>query len=66
MYNTDNVEEQVKIFTKTFTAALDKCAPFKHKTIRKPPARWITNEIRKKNRFKDCVIQRIQEFETQQ
>lgn len=55
MYNTDNVEEQVKIFTKTFTAALDKCAPFKHKTIRRPPARWITNEIRQEIDLKNVL-----------
>ena len=53
MYKTDSVDAQVKILTENFLVALDSCAPFETKLIKKPPARWITedikNEIKKKN-----------------
>ena len=52
MYETDSVDTQVQILTDNFLLALDSCAPFKVKLIKRPPARWITeaikNEINKK------------------
>ena len=52
MYETDSVDTQVQILTDNFLLALDSCAPFEGKLIKRPPARWITeaikNEINKK------------------
>ena len=52
MYETDSVDTQVQILTDSFLLALDSCAPFEVKLIKRPPARWITgtikNEINKK------------------
>ena len=52
MYETDSVDAQVQILTVNFLLALDSCAPFEVKLIKRPPARWvtetITNEINKK------------------
>ena len=46
------VDTQVQILTDNFLLALDSCAPFEVKLIKRPPARWITetikNEINKK------------------
>ena len=52
MYETDSVDTQVQILTDNFLLALDDCAPFEVKLIKRPPARWMTetikNEINKK------------------
>ena len=52
MYETDSVDTQVQILTDNFLLALDSCAPFEVKLIKRPPARWMTetikNEINKK------------------
>ena len=39
MYKTDSVDTQVKILIEIFLLALDSCAPFKVKLIKRPPAR---------------------------
>lgn len=44
--NTDDVNEQVNILTSVITNSLDLCAPMVTKEIRRPPAPWMTNEIR--------------------
>ena len=52
MYETDSVDTQVQILTDNFLLALDSCAPFEVKLIKRAPARWMTefikNEINKK------------------
>ena len=52
MLETDSVDTQVQILTDNFLLALDSCAPFEVKLIKRPPARWMTetinNEINKK------------------
>ena len=42
MYETDSVDTQVQILTDNFLLALDSCAPFEVKLIKRPPARWMT------------------------
>ena len=52
MYGTDSVDTQVQILTDNFLLALDYCAPFEVKLIKRPSGRWMTeaikNEINKK------------------
>ena len=52
MYETDSVDNQEQILTDNFLQALDSCAPFEVKLIKRLLARWITetikNEINKK------------------
>ena len=52
MYEIDSVDTQVQILTDNFLLALDSCAPFEVKLIKRSPARLITetikNEINKK------------------
>ncbi len=45
IFTTDDVNEQVKIFTDTFIESLDECAPFVTRTIRRPYAHWMNDEI---------------------
>ena len=40
MYETDSVAAQVKILTENFLLALDSCAPFETRLIKRPPAKW--------------------------
>ena len=64
MYETDSVDTQVQILTDNFLLALDFCAPFEVKLIKRPPARWMTetikNEINKKyilsHEYKSIVV----------
>jgi len=44
--NTDDVNEQVEILTNIFNDCLDTCAPIVTKVIRRPPAPWITDDIK--------------------
>ena len=46
MYETDSVDTQVQILTENFLLALDSCAPFEVKLMKRPPARWMTETIR--------------------
>ena len=46
MYETDSVDTQVQILTDNFLLALDSCAPFEVKLIKRPPARWMTESIK--------------------
>ena len=50
MYDTDSVDTQIKILTENFLLALNSCAPFEAKLIKRPPARWITEAIKIKSR----------------
>lgn len=42
---TDNVDDQVNLFTQVFNSCLNMCAPVMTKEIRRPPAPWMTNRI---------------------
>ena len=46
VFNTDDVDKQVGIFTNTFRCCLNTCAPFKTKKIRRPHAPWMTEDIK--------------------
>ena len=47
MYETYSVDTQVQILTDNFLLALDSCAPFEVKLIKRSPARWMTETIKK-------------------
>ena len=44
--NTDDVNTQVSILTGVFNECLNGCAPIVTKEIRRPPASWITDEVK--------------------
>ena len=44
--HTDNVNEQLSIFTSIFIKCLNSCAPFVTKEVKRPYAPWIDNEIK--------------------
>ena len=52
VYETDSVDTQVQMLIWNFLLALDSCASFEVKLIKRPKTRWITedikNEIKKK------------------
>ncbi len=45
IFVTDNVNEQVNIFTNIFIECLDKCAPIVTKVVRRPSAPWMSDAI---------------------
>ena len=55
---TDNVNDQVDIFTLNFKKSLDSCAPIITKTIHRPPAPWMNDEIRKEMQNRNRLRQR--------
>ena len=55
MYETDSVFTQVQILTDNFLLALDSCAPFPVKLIKRPPARWMTETIKNEINQK-CIL----------
>lgn len=50
---TDNVHDQVEVFTSVFVSCLDTCAPVLTKEIRRPNAPWITDEIKNDMKMRD-------------
>ena len=54
--NTDEVNSQTEIFNEVFISALDICAPFTTKIVRRPYAPWITEELREKIREKNDML----------
>ena len=46
IFQTDNVDSQVQIFTETFTSSLDAIAPSRTIIMKRPPVKWMTDEIR--------------------
>ena len=57
MYETDSVDTQVQILTNNFLLALDSCAPFEVKLIKRPRARWKTEPIKNEIDMKFIVNQ---------
>ena len=47
VFNTDDVEKQVRIFTDIFSECLNKCAPLVTKEVKRPSAPWINENLRK-------------------
>lgn len=60
IFETDDVNKQVRILTSTFVECLNSCAPIVTQTITRPPAPWMTEEIRKemgkRNRLKQQLV----------
>lgn len=46
IYCTNDVNKQVEIFTSTFIQAIDRCAPRKSIIIRRPPNKWMSEELK--------------------
>ena len=55
---TDNVDVQVNIFTKTFVCCLDECAPFVTQEITRPPAPWINDNLKTEMKARDDLQKR--------
>ena len=51
--NTDNVSDQVGILTNVFTSCLDTCAPVVRREITRPPAPWMTDNIKETMKVRD-------------
>ena len=56
---TDDVNVQEDIFTTNFMSSLDSCAPIVTKTITRPPAPWMTDEIRSEMRCRNSLKERL-------
>ena len=56
---TDDVIVQADIFTTNFISSLDSCAPVVTKTITRPPAPWMTDEIRYEMRYRNSLKERL-------
>ena len=51
--DTDNINNQVQIFTYVFNNCLDTCAPMVTQIIKRPPAPWIDIRIKEAMRVRD-------------
>ena len=58
--NTDDVDKQVDILTSTFGLCLNSCAPIKTQTITRPPAPWMTEEIKEESKNRNCLRKRFE------
>ena len=47
MLLTDDIDYQINLFTETFNNCLNACAPVVTKEITRPPAPWLTSDIKK-------------------
>ena len=56
---TDDVNVQEDIFSTNFTSSLDSCAPIVTKTITRPPAPWMTDEIKSEMAHRDRLKERL-------
>ena len=50
---TDNVNDQVSIFTSIFMKCLNSCAPFVTKEIKRPYAPWIDDQIKEEIKIRN-------------
>ncbi|MEL6989058.1 MAG: endonuclease/exonuclease/phosphatase family protein, partial [Bacteroidota bacterium] len=57
--NTDNVDEQVNTMTTVLTSCIDEVSPKVTKLIRRPPAPWINDDIRKAIKDRDYVHRQL-------
>ena len=51
--DTDNVSDQVGILTNVFISCLDTCAPVVRREITRPPAPWMTDNIKETMKIRD-------------
>ena len=51
--STDNVNIQVPILTNVLNRCIDNCAPLQTKEIFRPPAPWITDDIKESRKKRD-------------
>ena len=56
---TDDVNIQQDIFTTNFMSSLDSCAPIVTKTITRPPAPWLTDDIRNEMAYRNRLKERL-------
>ena len=56
---TDDVNVQADIFTSNFISSLDSCAPIVTREITRPPAPWMTEEIRCEMRYRNRLKERL-------
>ena len=52
IFDTDNVDLQTTIFTETFIFSLDAIAPIRTVEMKRPPAPWITPQIKQEIHLK--------------
>ena len=57
--NTDDVNSQLDIFNNVFTDCLNTCAPYVTKTVGRPYAPWITEEIRAEINIRNSLQTRL-------
>jgi hypothetical protein len=53
-FNSDDVNDQMQMYNKMFNGVLDKHAPLKNKTIKKPPPPYMNSALRKAI-FQKCM-----------
>ena len=53
LYNTENPSEKAEHFESTFSTVLNRHAPFKTSRVTRPPAPWLTEEIKEKMQLRD-------------
>ena len=53
--NTDDVNIQTKILSTIFKSSLDSCAPIVTQVITRPPAPWMTDEIKTEMNIRDTL-----------
>jgi len=56
IYNTDNVNMQVKLFNEIFLRSLDSIAPLVNIVMKRPPNKWMNDEIRKEIAYKNELL----------
>ena len=59
--NTDNVNTQVETVTNLFIKCLDCCAPTVTREMKRPPAPWITNDIKATIKDRNELQKRLKE-----
>ena len=53
IFHTNNVDNQVEIFTKCFLEALNKCAPIRTMKTKRVSNKWMTEELKKEMQIKN-------------
>ena len=70
LYSTDNPSEKAEHFESTFSTVLNRHAPFKTSRVTRPPAPWLTDEIKEtmelRDRYKNKFNKQKQHQESRQ
>ena len=64
--NTDNVHNQVFILTNVLSKCIDTCAPLVTREIVRPPAPWISEDLKSSMRERDGLQMDLKEDESNQ